>query len=247
MPVLIGNTGVCITGEARYLAIERVQRHLQAFLDALQPRVVHYDMARVGSASCSGFQMQFFPSECRKLKAMSFIGGGVPSLPNRTTVSFVERSSCAGRGLSQHPCCNVPGLKFEPGALLQYLTAQACIDSLFDRYPNITHVIRTRPDVMYRRPVNTASTLNRFIASYASRTLCRDKYDGQRTSPTYSDIFVLIGRRDRSWFSDALLQMKEACKHGQSVSRFPENYPHGSCHIVKQLDVNKIGVAGDHP
>lgn len=238
--------GVCITGEARYLALERVQRQLQQFLNELRPRLVHYDVARKGSASCSGFQMQFSPSECRRLKSMTFRGERVPSQPYRTTVSIVARSSCAGRNLSNHACCNIAGAAFEPGSLLQYHTAQSCIDSLFDRDANITHVLRTRPDVLYKSPSTTAATL-RHHASRTPGTLCRDKYDAKGRKPTYSDIFVLIGRRDRHWFSTALAQMQRDCANGQAVSRFPENYPRGSCDVVTRLDVNKVGLAGYRP
>lgn len=237
--------GVCVTGEARYFAYESVRASLETFVRTLDALAIRLEIARKGSASCSGFQMKFFPDECKRLKRMylripehDLI---TPLSGTRTVITarVVNVSSCEGHQLHSHACCNVRG-NLEPGSFLQYFVAQRCVDWLFDTYPLMTHVIRTRPDVMYEHPFHTA-TLVRKLAS-RNGSACRNKYDARRSA--YSDIFTFIRREDRNWYVPGLQKMHKDCEHGMPVSRFPENYAHGACSGFFDFKLNKVGVAG---
>lgn len=237
--------GVCVTGEARYFELRSVRASLKEFALALDPMALRMEIARRGSASCSGFQMKFFPGECTRLKQMYL------RIPRRelvapfgatrtiATTRVVNVSSCDALGLQTHACCRVRG-GLEPGSFLQYFVAQRCVDWLFDSFPRMTHVIRTRPDVMYERPSRTA-TIVRQLAS-RNGSACRNKYGAGPLA--YSDIFTIIRREDRSWYAPGLRQMQEGCDRGTPVSRFPESYAHGACSGLYDFRLNKVGVAG---
>lgn len=167
--------GVCVTGEARSFALPGVRASLRNLLrmfdsEAGVATAVRMIIYRKGSASCSGSILSAIPAECRRAQeaflAMphselqaEFPGASI-TLLNKSTcfdplVAAYNESCCAVHRKVHGQMLEGSNTNFtrEPGTFLQYVAFHRCAVELLRVHAAslrpITHLLKTRPDVIY--------------------------------------------------------------------------------------------------
>ena len=174
-------TGVCVTGQARSFALFGVRRSLRKLLDTLPgPVLVHMILARQTTyAIPARIKARAQTRPLLRKHALELSEETLRAeFPEAREIALFNDSSCEGLPhIQNRSCCRLrretadreaAGEKFEhnlhitkaqPGAFIQYAHVEHCVDSLLSRPEGrtISHVIRTRPDLLY---VDTAPILD---------------------------------------------------------------------------------------
>ena len=223
--------GVCVTGEARSFALRGVRASLQELLAQFEEPALRMILARRGSATCSGNVYSGSHKMCF-MAQHSFFAMGEGELQAEfptARITLVNVSNCATAPASATACCRATpwNATRQPGAFLQYFAVARCVGELLDgeaaagRRP-LTHVIRTRPDVVYLDPPAVA----RAVVG-ASRALLQRKGEDPLHHGRGPDIFMAAPAADaRRFFSAVPERMAEHCTNG-SVRMAHSTQPEG--------------------
>lgn len=145
--------GVCVTGEARSFRFAGIRHELRRFLHQISAVEVHMRIARATSA-CGGFEHARSSHLCESSKKAVFTMSTYElqrEFPE-AHIELLNSSSCAHaeqqEACCQKPCCSNPQ-SCSVHAFLQYAAISACTLRLLERSSTLTHIVRTRPDVLY--------------------------------------------------------------------------------------------------
>ena len=164
--------GVCVTGEARSFRFRGIRNSLRRFLRDVQAVDVRMTIARRSSGdglalhrdarSCDATRRLAFELPDATLRA-EFPGCSITLLDESTcnndrnaneSCCLAVRTSCAAmntsravdpRRVRERDSCSSSSV----GAFLQYLEMTRCTLAMLTSSKNVTHVVRTRPDIAY--------------------------------------------------------------------------------------------------
>ena len=156
---MMARPGVCVTGEARAFVYPGVRANLALLLRSIRVAALYITIARTNS--CDGQVLRNNASLCANTRqtVLELDAAGLraefPQTPSMINVLNV--SSCSTERNAHEACCLLNARRrrhYPTPAFLQYLEVRRCADWMLalPAEVGLTHIIRTRPDLVYLHP-----------------------------------------------------------------------------------------------
>ena len=167
--------GVCVVGEARSFALPAFRASLRSLLDALavsHPPVLSFQLSRSNTIKCVASSSH--RKECAMVLSWRFEMSEAQLRAEFPEVEHVTLTNSSRCEQLHEPCCRLSQRQSrhrpvkEPTAYLQYAGIATCVRGLLGlsrlSRPSrdgrrLSHIIRTRPDVLYLEPTSIAAAV----------------------------------------------------------------------------------------
>jgi hypothetical protein len=161
---LPGRLGVCVVGEARTFSHELVRSSLRRFLDVNRPPIVDFDISRGRkSEDCSSWRDSRNATLCAQNAELHFnlTSDELRAEFPEARITLQDVHDCASVGGA---CCSTSTLCAHgpPSGWLQYSAVASCLYRVARAGAplGVTHVVRTRPDIVYYPPLDRTPLLH---------------------------------------------------------------------------------------
>ena len=153
----LARPGVCVTGEARAFVYPGVRANLATLLRSIRAAALYMTIAR--HASCDGGTLSRDAALCASTRGAVFEldeADLAAQFQQAGVLTLLNVSSCATERNQHEMCCHFSNARRArpTPAFLQYLELRRCADWMLQpqRARILTHIVRTRPDLIYLHP-----------------------------------------------------------------------------------------------
>ena len=234
MPTAVG---VCVTGEARSFRFAGVRESLRQFLRDSSAVEIRMRIAR-STIACTGFENFRSSRLCTSSKEspLTLSHSEIQREFPEAHIELLNASTCAGMGETEACCKSCCKGKPEQScsavhAFLQYAAVASCATQLLERR-SLTHIVRTRPDMLYlgRIEFSRIDSIT-MIRKAEAGSVQSQRTDGREAAHAGDWFFVAPVHSDerrelaRRFFDSLVKPMREHCARGScglAMSNTPE-------------------------